>query len=180
LIELWLKIQVINKWNKKCYECCCWEHIGNMVGMWWEPKKSNTPTIPQKNENSSPLTHVTSPLWLQECFLHTCVLFHFWPTWITRAKLKMHIIIKQKIHILNQSWFFELAVYSTSHQAPPIWGGLAWSPLDHETLFRPHLFEVAWHEVIRPWNIIHKLPLRILGQVFIHLHFLGPKVNLYF
>jgi hypothetical protein len=43
-----------------------WEHIGNMVenvmGIQWEPKKSNTPTIPQKNENSSPLVYVTSPL----------------------------------------------------------------------------------------------------------------------
>jgi hypothetical protein len=41
--------------------------------------------------------------------------------------------------------------------------------------------------LVRPWNIIHKLPLRIPHQDFIHFHFLGPsglqalcKMNFYF
>jgi len=56
----------------------------NIEGTSWEQHKSNTPTLPppqkKKKHTRAPLIiHVASRHWLQECFLPTRVLCHFWP-----------------------------------------------------------------------------------------------------
>ncbi len=63
----------------------CSEPIVNFMGTHWEQQKSNTCTPSPKEKKSPGAKITTSPHWLQDFSLLTCVLCHFWPSLMARA-----------------------------------------------------------------------------------------------
>jgi hypothetical protein len=78
--------------------------------------KIQHPHPPPKEKKPSPPMHVASTPWLQEFFLHTYILCHFWPRLIVGTKQWVNITTKPKSsNILDESWFFRLMVCQTLH-----------------------------------------------------------------